>query len=127
MEPLLVEVIAYAPTAFYHCTHCEFVWDRVGVGQKIHEDQMASAMPKELTEEYAALSDWVRGVFDRYGTSLVVKVIDAASIEGFWKSLRYGMRKYPAFIVGGKDKYSGSDFARVEQLIDQRFQVAQGA
>lgn len=118
---LVVEVITYAPTQFYHCRHCELVWDQVGVGQKIHEEQLATAMPPEMAGEYAALSDWIRGLFDRYGSSVAVKVIDAASIEGFWKSLRHGTRKFPAFIVG-HDKYVGTDFAQVEQLIDRNLQ-----
>jgi hypothetical protein len=29
-RPLLVEIIAYAPTAFYHCTHCEVAWREMG-------------------------------------------------------------------------------------------------
>ena len=29
-KPLLVEIIAYAPTAYYHCTHCEVAWREMG-------------------------------------------------------------------------------------------------
>ena len=31
---------------------------------------------------------------------ILLKVIDAASIEGFYKSLKYNARRYPAVIIG---------------------------
>jgi hypothetical protein len=36
-----------------------------------------------------------------------------------WKSLRYGVRKYPAFVIAGKEKLTGNDFAQVEARINQ--------
>ena len=39
-KPLLVEIIAYAPTAYYHCTHCEVAWREMGATNRIHEEQM---------------------------------------------------------------------------------------
>jgi hypothetical protein len=40
--------------------------------------------------------------------AIVLKVIDAASIEGFYKSLKYNARRYPAVIVNGKARFIGS-------------------
>src|SRR4030065_846598 len=88
--PLLVEIIAYAPTAFYHCTHCEVAWREMGATNRIHQEQMESSLPSELTLEYQMVSEWVRGIFQRYCDQVVVKVIDVTSIEGLIKSLRYG-------------------------------------
>lgn len=98
-EPLQVEIIAYAPTAFYHCTHCEVAWREIGVTNNIHKEQLSSSLPEDLIAEYQAVSDWVREIFRQHCDRVVVKVIDAASPEGLWKSLRYGMRRYPAVIV----------------------------
>lgn len=123
MKPLLVEVITYAPADFYHCTHCELVWHQVGLGQKWHADQRRAAFPSDLQQDYAALCDWVRGLYAKYGDRLIVKVIDAASLEGFFKSLRYGVRKYPAFIIGGQAKHVGCDFPRVEAIVGQHLAV----
>ena len=47
-KPLLIEVVAYAPTAFYHCTHCEVVWKETGFSKGLHEEQIASALPPDL-------------------------------------------------------------------------------
>jgi hypothetical protein len=40
---------------------------------------------------------------------LVVKVIDAASIEGVFKSLRYNARRYPAVIVNRDTRFIGKN------------------
>ena len=107
-KPLLVEIIAYAPTAFYHCTHCEVAWREMGANNRIHEEQMESSLPEDLIREYEAVSNWVREMFRVHCDRILLKVIDAASIEGFYKSLKYNARRYPAVIVNGKARFLGS-------------------
>jgi hypothetical protein len=107
-EPLLVEIIAFAPTAYYHCTHCEVAWREMGANNRIHEEQMESSLPKDLIKEYRTVSDWVREMFRVHCDEIVLKVIDAASIEGFYKSLKYSARRYPAVIVNRKARFLGS-------------------
>ena len=110
-KPLLVEIIAYAPTAYYHCTHCEVAWQAVdakGAPNRIHEEQLESSLPEELIQEYQVVSDWVREMFRVHCDAILLKVIDAASVEGFYKSLRYNARRYPAVIVNGKARFLGS-------------------
>jgi hypothetical protein len=107
-EPLLVEIIAYAPTAFYHCTHCEVAWREIGATNRIHEEQLESSLPEDLTEEYRLVSDWVREMFRVYCDGILIKVIDAASLEGFYKSIKYRARRYPAVIVSGQTRFLGS-------------------
>ena len=122
-KPLLIEVVAYAPTAFYHCMHCEVVWKETGFGKGVHEEQIASALPPDVMQDYQALSDWVSHLFKVYCDRVVVKVIDAASIEGFWKTLRHGLRRYPAIVVGSA-RFSGTDFSAAEAEIAQRVGAA---
>ena len=107
-KPLLVEIIAYAPTASYHCTHCEVAWREVGASNRVRKEQMESSLPEDLTWEYEAVSDWVREVFRVHCDRILLKVIDAASIEGFYKSLKYNARRYPAVIVNGQSRFLGS-------------------
>ncbi len=107
-EPLMVEIIAYAPTAFYHCTHCEVAWREMGASNRIHEEQMESSLPKDLILEYQAISEWVKEVFREHCDRVVIKVIDAASIEGVYKSLKYKARRFPAVIVGQKARFMGN-------------------
>ena len=98
-KPLLVEVIAFAPTAFYHCTHCEIAWREIGMSNQVHEEQLQSSLPEDLTKDYLAVSLWVKDVFRRYCDQVVIKMVDAASLEGVWLSLRHGARHYPAVII----------------------------
>jgi len=121
-KPLLVEIVTYAPTAFYHCTHCEIVWRETGFSTGVHEEQIASALPPEMMQDYRAVSDWVQRLFRQYCDRVVVKVIDAASIEGFWKILRHGLKQYPAVIVG-QAKFAGTDFRAAEAEIAHRLEV----
>ena len=104
--PLKVEIIAYAPTAYYHCTHCEVAWREMGASNRIHTEQVESSLPPDLAEEYQAISDWVRDVFRIYCDQILVKVIDAASLEGFIKTLRYRIHHYPAIILAER-KFTG--------------------
>lgn len=123
-KPILVQILAYAPTQFFHCQHCEVVWQQVGAGEGIHKEQLESSIPQDLQKEYADLSDWVRETVETYGGRVVFKIIDAASMEGFLKSVRYGVHRYPAFVIDGKEKHSGTDFDQAKRLIDNRLEFA---
>lgn len=108
-KPLQVEIIAYAPTAFYHCTHCEAAWREMGKSNRTQEEQLESSLPEDLQREYLAVSDWVTEIFRVHCDRLIVKVIDAASVEGVYKSLRYNARRYPAVIVNQQARFIGGD------------------
>jgi hypothetical protein len=124
-QPLLVEVIAYAPTAFYHCMHCEVAFREMGVTNHFHQEQVDSSLPPELAQDYQALSDWVHELFRLYCDRLVVKVIDAASLEGFLKTLRYNVHRYPAVIVGHRARFSSGAFQQASQEVARLLQVDQ--
>jgi len=100
--PLRLEVLTYAPTAFFQCRHCEAVFDETGLGRGIREEQLAKGLPPELLEEYARVSDWVRRVAAAHGGRIALDLIDVASVRGFWKTLRHRIRRYPAVIVNGR-------------------------
>ena len=63
------------------------------------------------------LCDWIRELASRYRDRLLIKLIDAQSILGFYKSLRHWVREYPAFIVERKETYVGWDKSRLESLL----------
>ncbi len=125
MKPLMVEIIAYAPTQYFHCQHCEVVWNEAEIGgvKKFHEDAVNSSIPPELMQDYQKMSDWVIDAVERYGGRVVFKVIDAASFEGLLKSVRYGVRRYPTVIVDGKERQTGTDFKRAESLIARHLET----
>ena len=120
-KPLLVEIIAYAPTAYYHCTHCEVAWREMGTTNRIHEEQLENSLPQDLIRDYEKLSEWVREMFQLHCDNIALKVIDAASIEGVYKSLKYRARRYPAIIVNGTSRFLGSQMlsAASEEIAHQ--------
>jgi len=117
-RPLSVEVIAYVPSEYHHCQHCEVTWQVMGLGRMIHREQRASGLPADLAQEFESLSRWASRLSERFGPQVSVRLVDAASIEGFFKSLLRGLRRYPAFFVDGK-RYAGADFSRVDELISR--------
>ena len=119
-RPLMIEIVAYAPTAFYHCTHCEVVWKETGYSRGVREEQVATALPPEMLKDYQAVSDWVRHLLQVYCDQVLLKVIDAVSLEGVWKTTRYGLRGYPAVIVAGRERFVGADFSAAEAAIARR-------
>ena len=128
-EPLLVEIIAYAPTACYHCTHCEVAWREMGTGNHIHEEQLQSSLPEDLIKEYQTVSNWVRDLFRAHCDGILLKVVDAASIEGVFKSLKYNARRYPAVIVNRKARFLGTErlSAASEEIAHQMATQSAGA
>jgi hypothetical protein len=108
-KPLLVEILAYAPTAFYHCMHCEVAFREMGKSDAVQKEQLSSSLPSDLMDEYRVLSDWVREMFRHHRDRLVINVIDAASVEGVIRSLRYGAHRFPAVIIAKRGRFAGED------------------
>ena len=125
-RPLRVEVIAYAPTAFYHCLHCELVWREAGLGGSVRQEQIETGLPEDLQKAYQDLAVWIARLMALYYDRIAVKVVDAVSIEGWWKSLRYGARRYPAVIVEGQ-VFTGGAFAAAEAAIARRLGAPRAA
>jgi hypothetical protein len=119
-----VEILTYAPTEFYHCQHCEFVWDSVGMGRGIREEQRGVGLPPELQAEYTAIADWVAEASARYGDRLTVKVVDVVSVEGVLKALRHGVRRFPAFVIDGRERIAGFDRGRLDAALERRLVAA---
>jgi len=41
-RPVLLEVLAYGPTDFFHCSHCERLFDAAGIGAPVHREILVS-------------------------------------------------------------------------------------
>ena len=115
-----VEILTYAPTEFYHCQHCEVVWDSVDVGKRIRAEQRANALPADLQAEFTAIADWVAEAHQRFGDRLQFKVVDVASLEGVIESIRHRTRRFPAFIVDGRERFVGFDPQKLNDALERR-------
>lgn len=71
------------------------------------------------------MSDWVKMIFQQYCDKIILKVIDAASIEGFYKSIKYGVRHYPAVVVDHRLRFPAGDFINAGLAIRNILQAQQ--
>src|SRR4030042_519859 len=78
--------------------------------------------PPDLKEEYAKLCEWMKELTRLYKHRLFIKLIDVQSFVGIYKSLRHGIRRYPTFIIEGKEVYTGWDKNQLEGLLDKKIQ-----
>ena len=115
--PLRVEVIAHAPTVFYPCEQCEWVWRETGFSREVRTEQLRNGLPEDLQREYEAVSDWVYRLLNMYPDRVEVTVIDAASMGGVWRLLRHGVHRLPAVVVKGRERYVGTDFRAAGEVV----------
>ncbi len=118
MRPIFLEIVTKVLTTYDHCSHCEVIFDQAGLDKKFHQKEM-DEYPPDLKEEFIKLSDWIRELTRLYKHRLLIRLIDVQSLLGIYKSVRYRIRKYPTFIVEGKEIYTRWDKNRLEDLLDK--------
>jgi hypothetical protein len=123
MKPLTVEVVSNLITAFGGCSRCELVMDEAGVNARARYQDMAD-YPAELQEELAKLGDWLSELCRLYRHRITIRLIDAKSPLGIYKSLLHRIRRYPTFIIEKKTVYSGWDRKKIEEMLDTHIQAA---
>lgn len=116
-DKLEIEIITHITGSMNHCDHCQVFIDGVGIGEQIHRQDVQS-YPEEFVRDWQQVSDWVQKIASDFPNQLMIKIIDAQSLSGLWKSLTKGVRRYPTFIVGSKDKYHGWDHEHLKQIIE---------
>ncbi len=75
--------------------------------------------PEDLKEDYLFLSEWIKELSRKYRENILIRVTDAQSLLGFYKSLRFRVFRYPAFIINGKKKYTGKDKVWLDSLLQK--------
>jgi hypothetical protein len=111
-----VEVVAHVTGSMNHCDHCQVFIDGVGIGDQIHQQDIQS-YPEEFIRDWQRVSDWVLDLAATFPGQLVIRITDAQSMQGLWKSLTKGVRKYPTFIVDGEEKYHGWEAEALNEVI----------
>ncbi len=124
MKPLTVEVVSNLIIAYGNCAHCELILNEAGVNAGTRSEDMAG-YPVELKQELVKLSDWLSELCRLYRHRISIRLIDAKSPFGLYKSLRHGVRRYPTFIIEKRDVYSGWDRQQIESILDAHMQAAQ--
>ncbi|MDW8068519.1 MAG: hypothetical protein RML46_06375 [Anaerolineae bacterium] len=107
-----LQVLMPIPTVFRHCLVCEAL--SAGIVGDLARQEMVGEYPAEFLEEFDRLMRWINELTLRFGPALKVRVIDPQSPEGLWKCLRYGIRRYPAFILPDGRKVVGWEWDALE-------------
>jgi len=76
--------------------------------------------PQDLLEEHQQLSTLVVELINRFQDGITIHIIDPQSLQGIFKSIRYRVRKYPAFIIDGNELILGWDRAALDSAIETR-------
>jgi len=116
MQALRVDVLSLVPVLYRQCAACETVYGHAGM-REATQNQILQEYPPDMLDDHARLSALIRALWETYGDRLDVRLVDPQSLAGIWKSLVYRVRKYPTFIVAGRDKYVGWDQDALHHLI----------
>ena len=81
------------------------------------DNQDLNEYPEDLKEDYLFLSGWIKELSQKYRERILIRVTDAQSLQGVYKSIRYRAFRYPAFIINYKKKYTGKDKVRLDSLL----------
>ena len=120
MKPVQIEVISPLLTAIeFHCPKCSLMMDQVEARSE-YRSSCKDEYPEEWKEHEQRLADCLRNLSRLYKHRILIRIIDAHSPVGLWKQIRHRVRQFPAFIVDGKQTFTGWDSKVLESLIDRR-------
>jgi len=89
---------------------------RANLDQAPHERGL-DEYPPDWQAEFQRLSDVVLDLATRYQDNILIQIWDPRSLQGLMKSIRYWVRRYPTFIVEGREKVTGWNVEQLEQQI----------
>ncbi len=98
------------------CTTCEAMMAQADLGPAPHERSL-DEYPPDWQAEFKRLSSLIFSLADTYQEKVQIRVWDPRSLQGMWKSLRHGVRRYPTFVLNEHKKISGWDQEKLEQYI----------
>ncbi|PKO23105.1 MAG: hypothetical protein CVU38_05915 [Chloroflexi bacterium HGW-Chloroflexi-1] len=115
-RPVLVDVIAPMPEGWGLCTSCEMLIAQADLDRPPAERGL-DEYPPEWQADFRRLSALIFDLANRYGDRVLIRIYDPRSLQGLIKALRYGVRRYPTFVVAGREQVAGLDGAAVERLL----------
>ena len=122
MKAVTIEVVSRFLTSYGHCIRCESIFLESGVGKKLKIEDV-DEYPADLKEDSLRLSELICELSKMYKHRIRIRLIDAQSPLGIYKSLVHRFRKYPTFIVEKKDVCGDWDRKKLEELIDKHIKA----
>ena len=118
-KQIKLEILSLLPITYKQWPSCEEFFDQSGIGQQVH-NQILGEYPQDLLKEHQQLSALVVELINRFSDELSIHVIDPQSLPGILKSLKFRVRKYPAFIIDDQELIVGWDRAALDLAIENR-------
>jgi hypothetical protein len=119
MHPIEIEVFSPLPEGWGICLSCEMLMARANMNKPPYERGL-DEYPPTWQEELQRLSDLILDLAGRYGDRIIIRIWDPRSLQGMFKSIRYGVRRYPTFIINRQEKITGLDATAIEQALLMR-------
>ena len=126
MPPVPVDVITPLPEGWGLCVTCEAFLSQAGVGGERRERSLES-FPPDWQADFIRLSDFVQTISQTYGSQVVIRLYDPRSIQGLAKAIRFGVRRYPTFVVAEKAKIIGLEADLFNLAMRTALKQAEGA
>lgn len=98
------------------CTTCEMMLAQANLGQAPQERGL-DEYPPEWKEEFQRLSTTIFTLADHFQEQVQIRIWDPRSLQGMLRSIRHAVRRYPTFIINGRDKVIGWDASQLEHHI----------
>jgi len=121
MSFVKLEIVGIFPPVYTPlCKRCLLLND--SISSVISSQGTVENLPPDLLAIHNKLSDFLGVLNERFGGRLQIQFFDATTPMGLWKTIRYRIKEYPAFIVNGKKISQGiQSVERVLQKINQEF------
>jgi hypothetical protein len=116
MQPVQVEVISPLPEGWGICLTCEAMMAHANMDKAPYARGLEE-YPPDWQEDFQRLSDLVLELAARHGENILIRIWDPRSLQGMFKSIRYGVRRYPTLVVNGHEKVTRLDAALLEQVL----------
>jgi hypothetical protein len=122
---ILVEIIAFDPETIYRCMYCETVWEEKAAAHSVRLEDLVASQPGVQGQAYQEISIWAANLLRDYGDRIILRVIDATSMEGVAKSIQYDINYYPAVIVNRQMQFPEHDLDLAGEAIDRLVEAMQ--
>lgn len=118
MSTVLIDVIAPVPEGWGLCRSCELLLASASLGPAPPARGLEE-LPPEWQADFQRLSALIFGLAERYRDRVLIRIYDPRSLQGLVKALRYGVHRYPTFVVAGRHKVVGWDDKALEQAVER--------
>jgi hypothetical protein len=117
MKEAKIEIITLDPIMLGHCEHCEIFWRSFGYD---HKKIQLQEYPIDILELSSKITQFINIITKEIYAK--VYIIEAMTLRGLFKMLRYGSGKLPLIIVNGK-KISQGKFEDPYELAEKALKI----